>query len=121
MGAFTSKAQFPFSQTVSNPTGVVLNTGADTMNYTLTSSHTSVTVQPVYTKDSGTVAGTATMYYSVNGTNWLTTGKTLSLTNVATNQTIWEFTTAARYFRIIVTGGTSCRYLCAAKLSATPY
>lgn len=101
------KAQQSFGCTTFNST-CLLTTGAvvDTMTYGPTASAYSViTIQPTVTKTSGTIAGTMVLYAKILSTDSYTaTGDTLTLTNVATNSTLWNKPTAARYFRIITTG-----------------
>jgi len=87
-----SQAQTAFSHTASNPTGAILNTSSDTMTYSMQKGYASVAIQPVITRATGTMAGTSVLYYSVNGTNWVATGDTLTNTNTATNSTIWAKT-----------------------------
>lgn len=117
MAAFS---QTSFNQTTSNPTGAITNTSVDTMNITLSASRQSVAIQPVVTKASGTMAGTITLYYSVNGTNYVATGDTFTLTNVTTNTTVFNLTgKAAKYWRITVGGATTVTGTCTAKISVT--
>lgn len=114
---YVVQAQTAFHQTTSNPTGAVVNTGIDTMTYTLSTPYTNIVIQPVITKVSGTVAGTSVLYYSVNGTNWVSTGDTLTSTNVTTNSAIWLKTAnPARYWRILVTGTGTMSATAAAKI-----
>lgn len=106
-----------FNQTASNPTGLVVNAGADTMNLTLTHAWNFCSIQPLFVKNTGTAAGTATLYYSVNGVDYITTGSTLSITDVARNSTVWTINKPAQYLRIIVTGGTTMNLTCSAKFA----
>lgn len=96
----TAKAQTAFSQTASNPTGAFSNAAVDTMTYTALRSYNLVSIQPVLTKLTGTMAGTVVLDISVNGTNWQTVQSTFTLADVAANTTVWNVATAARYFRI---------------------
>lgn len=114
-----SQSQTSFSQTAFNPTGAILNTSSDTMSITLTRSYSQLSIQPVITKATGTMAGTAVLYSSVNGTNWVSTGDTLTFTNVTTNTTVWTKTSSARYWRIIQSGGTTVTGTASAKVSVT--
>lgn len=111
-----SQAQTAFSHTASNPTGAILNTSSDTMTYSMQKGYASVAIQPVITRATGTMAGTSVLYYSVNGTNWVATGDTLTNTNTATNSTIWAKTVPARYWRIITSGATTVTGTTAAKI-----
>jgi hypothetical protein len=106
-----------FSQTASNPTGAYSNTGLDTVTVTLTNYFKTVSIQPVATKVSGTMAGTAVLYASVDGTNFVATGDTLTCTNVAVNTAIWSKTDPAILkYRIIFTGSGTMAATAAAKL-----
>jgi len=109
-------AQAPFSQTASNPTGAITNTSVDTMTYTLQRSANIVSIQPVVTKATGTMAGWAVLDFSVNGTSWKIGTDTLALTNVASQTTVWDKTTAARFFRIRVGGATTVTGAASAKI-----
>ncbi len=113
-----TKAQGNFSHTTSNSTGAVVNTGIDTSTYTLYKSYTHVAVQPKVTKVSGTVAGTSILYYSVDGSNWIATGDTLTNTNQTTNTTIWNKISAARYWQIRTTGSGTMSATTAHKIAA---
>lgn len=111
------QAQSAFHQTTANPTGAVVNTGIDTMTYTLSQPYTNISIQTVTTKVSGTVAGTTVLYYSVNGTNFVSTGDTLTNTNVATSSAIWvKSGSPVRYWRILTTGVGTMSATVAAKI-----
>lgn len=116
MTAYFSQAQASFSQTASNPTGAITNTSVDTMTYTLQKGYTLLSIQPVVTKATGTMAGWAVLDYSVNGTNWYVGTDSLSLTNVTTNTIVWNKAIAARYLRIRVGGATTVTGTCTAKV-----
>lgn len=111
-----SFGQYSFRQTTSNPSGTVTNTGVDTMTYALSASYQTVTIQPLLTKTSGTIAGTSVLQISVNGTNYVSTD-TLTNTNIANSTAVWNKFTAARYFRILVTGSGTMVGVASAKLS----
>lgn len=51
-----------------------------------------ITLQAVVTKSTGTVAGTVTASYSIDGTNYVTFGDSLYLANQTTNTHLWELT-----------------------------
>jgi hypothetical protein len=107
-----------FSQTASNSTGAITNTSVDTMTYTLARSFRTVTIQTIITKTSGTMAGWSVLDYSVDGTNWKVGTDTLSLANSASQNTIWEKTSAAKYWRIRTGGATTVAGTVAGKISA---
>ena len=73
---------------------------------TITGSYTNVAFQVVATKISGTVAGTAILQASLDGTNYHSVGvDTLTLTNVATNAHLWSAApNKYKYWRVKVTG-----------------
>ena len=54
--SLTTEAQVAMRQTTSNPTGAITNTSIDTMSYTLSQSYGTVSIQPVVTKATGTMA-----------------------------------------------------------------
>lgn len=77
-----------------------------------------VSIQPVITKATGTMAGVARLYGSVNGSNYILTGDTLALTNQTTNTGVWKLTAPAWvYYRIIVSGATTVTGTAAAKIA----
>lgn len=89
--AFTAKAQLiTFSHTASNPSGTVTNAGTDTMNAAINGYSAATGIQLVVTKTSGTVAGTARLYGSIDGANFVATGDTLTLADQAVNTVIWR-------------------------------
>jgi len=82
----------------------VNNGGTVTKIFTATAGYSALGVQPVITKISGTVGGTAILSRSLDGVNYVNTD-TLTLTNVATNTTIFaKVTTPAVYYKLAVTG-----------------
>lgn len=121
MVAAISKAQTPvaLSQTTSNPTGAILNTSVDTLSITLNGYYKVIGIQPVVTKATGTMAGTAILYGSINGTNYVAVGDTLTLTNVTTNTAVWSIESSPyKSFRILVGGATTVTGTASAKLIA---
>lgn len=79
-----------FSHTATNPTGTITNTGTDTLNATINGYSAATGIQLAVTKTSGTVAGIARLYGSIDGANYVATGDTLTLTDVAVNTVIWR-------------------------------
>jgi len=114
-----AQASYSFSQTASNPTGAITNTSVDTMTYTLSKSYNLISIQPVVTKATGTMAGWAVLDYSVNGTNWYVGTDSLSLSDVTTNTIVWTKVIAARYLRIRVGGATTVTGTVTAKVAGT--
>lgn len=83
----------------------VVNAGTVTKTFSASAGYSAMGVQPVVTKISGTVAGTLFLYQSLNGTDFVKTTDSLSLTNVATNTVVWsKITTPGVYYRVIATG-----------------
>lgn len=105
-----------FTHTASNPTGAVVNTAVDTMSYTLSKGYQLVGIQTIITKVSGTVAGTSVLYGSIDGTNYVSTGDTLTNTNVATNSFLVTKATPYKYWRILTTGSGTMSATTAAKI-----
>lgn len=117
--AVSANAQTAFTYTTTTPTGAILNTSVDTMSYAMAKPYSVVSIQPVFTRATGTMAGTAILSYSVNGTNYVNSD-TLTLSNAATNTTVWTKNVAARYWRIIRSGATTVTGTSAAKISVVP-
>lgn len=116
----SAKAQtVSFSQTASNSGGAITNTSVDTMTRTLSKSYSLVSIQPVVTKATGTMAGWAVLDYSLDGTTWYVGTDSLSLTNVTTQTIVWNKQTSARYFRVRVGGATTVTGTATAKVSVT--
>ncbi|TXI13250.1 MAG: hypothetical protein E6Q68_01685 [Polynucleobacter sp.] len=94
-----------FAKTASNPTGAFVDGGSDTVYLTVNQSFVKAGIQPVATKVSGTLAGTATLQGSIDGVNFVTIGSAFTLTNVAKSTTIWtvDYGPYSRY-RVIFTG-----------------
>lgn len=115
--AFQGFSQSAFKSTSFNPTGAITDTGSDTCYYRTSQSYSVVSIQPVITKTTGTMAGKSYLASSVDGTNYVTVDS-LTNTNVTTNTTIWQKTSAARYWRIITGGATSVAGTVKAYISA---
>lgn len=113
---FAVQAQTAFSHTASNPTGAVVNTSVDTMTYSMQKGYKLVGIQTIVTKVSGTVAGTSILYASIDGTNYVATGDTLTNTNVATNSFLVTKANPYRYWRILTTGSGTMSATTAAKI-----
>lgn len=107
MLATSLKAQVsPMLSTYGNAKDTVTNTGVNYVTITTTKSQNNVSVQPVITKISGTVAGTYYLQGSLDGINYVSiVGDSVTATNVTTNTKIWkESTRAYQYYRIGYTG-----------------
>lgn len=72
-----------------------------------TAGYSTIAIQPVVTKISGTVAGNVILQVSLNGVNYVNTD-TLALSNQATNTQAWgKITTPFRFYRLqFITAGT---------------
>lgn len=112
-----SKAQVALKQTAYNPTGVIVDTQADTMSYVLSYKPSLVTVSVKVGKNSGTPAGTIAIQYSLDGTYYISAGTSFTLTNITTNQQIWNVATTAKFWRIIVSGNTTVNATCSGVIS----
>lgn len=105
-----------FSPTASNPTSAITNTSVDTLTYTTSQTFGTISIQPVVTKATGTMAGTAILSYSIDGVNFINID-TLTLSNATTNSTVWNVNSACKKFMIIVGGSTTVTGTVAAKIS----
>ena len=113
-----AEAQTAFRYTTANPTGAFVNTAVDTMYFNLAKPYSHVSIVPVFIRATGTMAGTAILSCSVDGTTYVNTD-TLTMTNAATNSVLWEKVSSCRYWRIIRSGATTVTGTSAAKLSVT--
>lgn len=81
---------------------------------TPTAGYSTLSIQPVVTEFSGTTAGKVRLYGSVDGTNYIATGDSLTLADVTTAQTtIWNVT-PCKYAKLKIVGvgvGTMNAYL----------
>jgi hypothetical protein len=79
-------------------------TNADTTSKVLpiTGGWSSLAIQPVVKRLSGTAAGSVVLYGSIDGVNYVATGDTLALTNQVTNTTLWKIGVPAYSFYKIV-------------------
>ena len=109
--AFSLKAdaQQALKKTTANPTGAITNTGADTSSYTELGLklHKLVEFTVTVTRASGTLAGTATLYGSMDGVKY-TLIDSLSISNAASyTGTLYVQNKAFKYWRIITGGMTT--------------
>lgn len=100
------------AQTGSKMTVAVADTltNADTTSKVLqvTGGFSSLAIQPIVKRLSGTAAGTVVLYGSIDGVNYVSTGDTLSLTNQVTNTAIWNIGVPAySYYKVVaISSGT---------------
>lgn len=103
-------AAITMSQTTTNPTGLIVDTGKDTAQYNGSSikKFSLVEVFVAITRNTGTLAGTAVLYGSPDGTDWYATGDTLSITNGATYRgALYVTNKAYKHWRVITSGMTT--------------
>lgn len=82
----------------------VVNTASVTHVLSFTGGYSGVVIQPVITKISGTVGGTAILSESLDATNYVPVD-TIALSNQTTNTGIFRVTApVAVYYKITVTG-----------------
>jgi hypothetical protein len=103
-----------FAQTAMTASGgTVTNTGTGTITKQVTGVYAKVSVQAIFTKTSGTLAGTATLQGSVDGTNYVTVGTahtvsgaaTYTVTDTSTQSVIFTINgTPFAYYRVSWTG-----------------
>lgn len=107
LGAFAQS--FPLTVTGSP----VTNTGTATAVIKMAQSYTTVSIQPIITKTSGTVAGTVTLQGSVDGVNFVTVDTafaaskrvTYTATNVTTNAPVFIIKNSPYlYYQVSYTG-----------------
>lgn len=104
-----------FNHTASNPNGAILNASSDTMSFSTAHAYTTVAIQPVITKATGTMAGTSILQASLNGINYVPLD-TLTNANASVNTAIWTFDNPVYpYYRIITSGATTVTGTTAAK------
>lgn len=83
----------------------VVNTGTANKVITLTAGYSGVAIQPILTKVSGTVAGTVILYKSLDGTNYVSAGDTITNANQTTNTAVWQKTSPVPvYYKVLATG-----------------
>jgi hypothetical protein len=94
-------------------TDTVTNTGTVTMSSAIVAgAPEQTTVTATFTKLTGTVAGTATLLGSVNGTDWTSASATnYTVTDVASATTSWPLTGKNfLYYRVNVVGSGTSTY-----------
>lgn len=103
--AINAKAQTPAKVMTVTSTSYS-NTGADTATILSNIASDNVSIQPVVTKVSGTIAGKAFVWVSLDGVNYqkLTTDS-MVLTNTTTNTKVFTIAPSKYlYYRVITTG-----------------
>lgn len=96
----------PMTSIYNHPTDTVTNAGINFVYATSLNSQSNLSVQPVITKISGTIAGTYYLQGSLDGVNYLSiVGDSTVATNVTTNTKVWFLATKYfKYYRIGYTG-----------------
>jgi hypothetical protein len=99
-----SQAQVFVSTLAAGDTVVDAGTASKTFN--ISGDFKGIVVNPIFTKISGTVAGTIKLQGSLDGSTYTdVTSQTFTATNIATGQTLWYVTAPlARYYKITWTG-----------------
>lgn len=115
----TMLLMFSFSGMAQKGSSVSYNRATDSINGTTPlvktievndDKATTVKVQVVVTKVSGTVGGTVVLYESVNGMDYTSTGDTLTLANQATNKATWTKTnTPYPFLQVIGTNSSGAK------------
>lgn len=102
--ATQSQAQVYQSTLAAGDTVVDAGTAAKVIN--ITGDYKGVVFNPIFTKISGTVAGTIKLQGSLDGSTYTdVASQTFTATNIATGQTLWYVTAPlARYYKITWTG-----------------
>lgn len=113
--------------TTGNAADTVNNTSAETLTKQINGSYGEVTVQLTVTKISGTVAGTAVLQGSLDGTNYTILGyvnaqpadtaNSVTNTNITTNVWTWPAGSSKYlYYRVTVTGSGTMSARVSAKI-----
>ena len=84
----------------------VVNSGTASKTISSTGGYAGVVITPIITKQSGTIAGTVILYESIDGTNYKSTGDTLTLGNTADNRTSWHKTSPLNVYYKITSAGS---------------
>lgn len=103
--SYSGISQTRFTHTAGNVKDSIKDTGLDTLSYSLSRSYQLVSIQPVITKATGTMAGKSYLWSSVDGSNWKL-NDSLTLSDLTTNSVIWTKASAARFW-IVITGGAT--------------
>lgn len=84
----------------------VVNTATVAKTFNISGDYKGIVVNPVFTKISGTVAGTIKLQGSLDGTTYTdVASQTFTATDIATGQTLWYVAAPlARYYKITWTG-----------------
>ena len=90
--AFSVNAQtLSFKSTTTSKTkDTVANTGTRIQRLQIKGDNTILTIQPTFTKISGTAGGTATLQGSVDGVGYSNIGSAYTVTDTATQTTMWS-------------------------------
>ena len=107
---------------ITSTNDTITNAGVDSMIVTFTTPgqyHFAVaTIWPQYTRLSGTAAGTMILYeQGLTSGSWHAVGDTLTLTNVAAQNTKWTITDpAVKRYMIVTSGGSSVSAIASANI-----
>lgn len=107
--AFTSevKAQSGTKMTVVSA-DTLANADTTSKIIQITGGFSSLAIQPIVKRLSGTAAGTVVLYGSIDGVNYVSTGDTMTLTNQVTNTKLFNVGLPAySYYKVIaISSGT---------------
>jgi len=108
LATYTAKSQASFSGTVTNPSRAILNATADTALYGTSNSYSVVTVKATVTRNTGTMAGKVYIWSSPDGAaGSYTVRDSLTLTNVATQYLIKDYTGGIRQYWMVIQNGAT--------------
>lgn len=80
------------------------NTDTTAKIIAVTGGFSTLAIQPVVTRLSGTAAGEVKLYGSIDGVNYVATGDTLTLSNQVTNTTLWKIGVPSySYYKVVAT------------------
>jgi len=108
MAFSTATAQLTMTASSNTNTNAVTQTHIATLSGEV-NNYDNITIQVIGTKTSGTPAGTAILYASIDGTNYTAIGSdTLTIANQTTNSHFWTIDkTRYKYYKVAVaTTGT---------------
>lgn len=115
--AMVAIASATSAQSVTTMTGSgdsIVNTGTKYLTADLSGNVTAASIQVIFTKTSGTVAGTATIEYSIDGTNYYRVSTdSIKLSNVSSQGKLWTLSlpNSYKYVRIKIVGSGTSRYI----------
>lgn len=112
----------PFASVYSLTSDTVTNSGDISMYLTVNGTYQQISIQPVLTKISGTVAGNTILYGTIDGTNYVQINTdTLKATNQTTNTKVWVLDNSNyKKFKVTTTGSGTMAAKVAVNAFLTP-